>query len=134
LWTASCPISGSGLSLACCYPFCLSSLCLLKVCMEISFFPLSPSPVCFQQLCLSAMCLFSVPCFVQFFWFLCLFLFFDGGSVCPGGFAGLSEWWLGEYHVTLGVHLLVCRMSPKQVWSWHLVAVGDLLFSQCNMV
>jgi hypothetical protein len=20
----------------------------------------------------------------------------------------------------LGVHLLVCQMSPKQVWSWHL--------------
>jgi hypothetical protein len=24
-------------------------------------------------------------------------------------------------------------MSPKQVWSWHLVVAGALLFSQCNM-
>jgi hypothetical protein len=29
---------------------------------------------------------------------------------------------LGEYLMTLGAHLLVCQMSPKQVWSWRLVA------------
>jgi hypothetical protein len=28
---------------------------------------------------------------------------------------------------------LVCQMSPKQAWSWHLVVVRALLFSQCNM-
>jgi hypothetical protein len=28
---------------------------------------------------------------------------------------------------------LVCQMSPKQVWSWHLAVVRALLFSQCNM-
>jgi hypothetical protein len=28
---------------------------------------------------------------------------------------------------------LVCWMSPKQVWSWYLVAAAALLFSQCNM-
>jgi hypothetical protein len=39
LWTATCPISGSGLSLAHCQPFCLSSLCLLKVHAEISSLP-----------------------------------------------------------------------------------------------
>jgi hypothetical protein len=44
------------------------------------------------------------------------------GSVCPGGYAGLSQGWLWEYHVMFVAHLLVCRMSPKQVWSWRLVA------------
>jgi hypothetical protein len=29
---------------------------------------------------------------------------------------------------------LVYGMSPKQVWSQHLAAVGALLFSQCNVV
>jgi hypothetical protein len=33
-------------------------------------------------------------------------VFFGGGmSVCPGGYAGLSQGWLGEYHVTLHAHL-----------------------------
>jgi hypothetical protein len=30
--------------------------------------------------------------------------------------------WLEEYHMLLGAHLLVCQMSPKQVWS-QLLAV-----------
>jgi hypothetical protein len=50
LWTATCPISGSNLSPNHCRPFCLSSLCLLKVHMEISSLLLSTSPMCFQQL------------------------------------------------------------------------------------
>jgi hypothetical protein len=54
------------------------------------------------------------------------------GSFCPEGYADLSQGWLGEYRVTLGTHLLVCQMSPKQVWSQHLV-VGVLLFSQCKV-
>jgi hypothetical protein len=29
----------------------------------------------------------------------------------------LSQGWLGEYHMILDAHLLVCQMSPKQVWS-----------------
>jgi hypothetical protein len=54
--------------------------------------------------------------FIQLF-----FYFLQGGSVCPGGYAGLSQRWLGEYRVMLGAYLLVCLMSPKQVWSWYLV-------------
>jgi hypothetical protein len=51
------------------------------------------------------------------------FFFFlqGGGSVFPVGYAGLSQLWLGENHVVIGAHLLVCRMSPKQVWNQHLV-------------
>jgi hypothetical protein len=37
------------------------------------------------------------------------------------GYAGLSQLWLGENYVVIGAHLLVCRMSPKQVWNQHLV-------------
>jgi hypothetical protein len=56
LWTTTCPISGSGLSLVHCQPFFLSSLCLLKFCMEISslLFPLSL--VHFQKLWPSVVC------------------------------------------------------------------------------
>jgi hypothetical protein len=50
------------------------------------------------------------------------------GSVCPGGYAGLPQWWLGEYRAMIGVHLLVCRMSPKQVWSRCLVAWEPFCF------
>jgi uncharacterized protein YjeT (DUF2065 family) len=50
------PISGTGLSPACCQPFCLFSLCLLKVCMEISSFLLPPSLVHFQQIHPSVTC------------------------------------------------------------------------------
>jgi hypothetical protein len=56
LWAATCPILGSGLSPACCWPFCLSSLCFLKVHMEISSLLLSPSLVCFQLPTPSAVC------------------------------------------------------------------------------
>jgi hypothetical protein len=45
LWTVICPISGSSLSPAHCQPICLSSLCLLKVRMEISSLLLPASPV-----------------------------------------------------------------------------------------
>jgi hypothetical protein len=40
LWSTTCPTSGSSLSSACCWPFCLSSFCLLEVHVEISFLPL----------------------------------------------------------------------------------------------
>jgi hypothetical protein len=49
LWTTACPISGSGLSPACCWPFCLSSFCLLKGHVEISSLFLPTFPVCFQS-------------------------------------------------------------------------------------
>jgi hypothetical protein len=49
LWTATRPISGSSLPLACCRPFCLSSLCLLKFVWRSApcSLLLPPSPVCF---------------------------------------------------------------------------------------
>jgi hypothetical protein len=56
LWIATFPDSGSGLLPACCRPFCLSSLHLLKVHAKISSLPLPSSLVCFQQLHPSAVC------------------------------------------------------------------------------
>jgi hypothetical protein len=56
LWTAICPTSNIGLSPACCRHFCLSSLCLLKVHLEISsllfllsFFSCSFIYICIQS-------------------------------------------------------------------------------------
>jgi hypothetical protein len=74
LWTATCPILGSDLSPASCWPFCLSSLCLLKVCLEIGFLPLPPYLVLLQHPSPSAVCLFSVPCLLFSFCFV-LFCF-----------------------------------------------------------
>jgi hypothetical protein len=74
--------------------------------------------------------LFSSLFIVQF---LFIYLLWGRGLNCPGGYAGLSQGWLWEYHMMLCDHLFVCRMSPKQVWSWCLVAAAALLFSQCNL-
>jgi hypothetical protein len=125
LWIATCPISGSSLSPACCQPFCLSSLCLLKVQMEISSLSLPPSLVHFQHSCPLCCVLVFSSLFIQ------AFFFFAGGSVCPRGYAGLSRGCLGEYCVMLGAHLF--GMSPKQVCSWHLVTAGALMFPQHNV-
>jgi hypothetical protein len=62
-----------------------------------------------------------------------LFCFCGGVSFCPGGYAGLFQRLLWEYCVTLGAQQLVCRMSPRQVWSWSLAALVALLFSQFNV-
>jgi hypothetical protein len=112
LWTTICPISGSGLSHAHCWPFYLSSLCLLKVHTEISSFPLSPSLMHLQQTTPSAACPF------QFFiiQFLCVCVWGGGQStqkamlVYPSGSCGNTS-------CRLFAHLLVCWMFPKQVWS-----------------
>jgi hypothetical protein len=74
----------------------------------------------------STVCLSSVCCLL--FGFFCW-----RGSVCQGGYAGLSQGWLVEYRVTLGAHLLVWQVSPKQVWSQQPEVVAAHLFSQCNM-
>jgi hypothetical protein len=96
-----CPISGSGLSSACCQPFCLSSLCLLKVPMEISFLPLPLSAVCLQHPSPSAACSFSVPCF-----FLCVWGW--GISLSRGAMLVYPRGGCGSTTYCLFAHLLVC--------------------------
>jgi hypothetical protein len=128
LWTATCLISGSSLLTTSCWPFCLSSLCLLKVPVEISSLLSATPPLC-------CVLLLSSLFIVQFSLCVC---------VCGGGGEGQSAqgamlvysrggWGILQYCVMLGAHLLVCQMSIKQVWSQHLVVVRALLFSQCNV-
>jgi hypothetical protein len=69
----------------------ITTICLLIVYAEMNFLLLPPS------LCVLV---FRSLYIVQF-----SFLG-GGGSVCPGGYAGLSLWLLGEYRVMLGVHPL----------------------------
>jgi hypothetical protein len=91
------PLSDSSLLLASCQPFCLSSICLLIICMEINSLPL---PLLW--------CAFSIlsPLLCASFPLIQVFFFLVGSSVCLGDYAGLSCVWLREYHVMLGAHLL----------------------------
>jgi hypothetical protein len=127
LWTTTYPISVSSLSPAPCQLFCLSRLCLLRVRVEISSLHLPLSLVHLQLPNPYAACSFSVPCLLFSF----VFFFAGGGSVFPGGYAGLSEGWLWEYHLMFGAHLwsagCVQSRFGTDIW-WH----GSPLF-QCNV-
>jgi hypothetical protein len=70
-------------------------LCLLRVDMESSSLFLLPSPVRLKHPILSAACPF------QFLVYYSGFLWGGQGSVCLGGYAGLSQGWLWEYCVPL---------------------------------
>jgi hypothetical protein len=118
LWTAICPISGSGSSPAHCLPICLSSLCLLKVHMEISSLPLPLSLVCLEH----PAPLLHVPFHFLVYYSVLGFFLLGGKSVCSGGYAGLSQGVCGNTVCCLFAHVLVCWMSLKQVCSKRLVA------------
>jgi hypothetical protein len=63
-------------------------------------------------------------------------VFFYGaeeGSVCPGGYADLSQGWLGEYCVMLGAHLFGLPNVSQAVSELAYGSAGALLFSQCNV-
>jgi hypothetical protein len=133
LLTAICLISGNGLSLAHCWTFCLSSLCLPKVPMEISSLPCPASLMLSEHPTPSAVCSFSVPCLLFSF----VFVFVEWGSVCLGDYAGLSQGQLWEYHMPficspVGLHLpsrfgagiWQCR-SPPIAWRMFVWAGGS---------
>jgi hypothetical protein len=70
---------------------------------------------------------------IQLVWFLFVYLFFLGWeSVCPGGYAGLSQGWLWEYRMGTWCSPLVCisqaGLEPASG------GAGSLLFSQCNVL
>jgi hypothetical protein len=74
-------------------------ICSLIVCAEISSLCLPPSLVYFQHSHLfCSVLVFSL--FIAQFWG-----FFVWESVSPGGYAGLSQGWLGEYLMMLGADL-----------------------------
>jgi hypothetical protein len=99
-----------------CWPFCLSSLCLLKVHVEISSLFLHPSMVHSEHPAPSTACSFSVSCLLFSFFF-----FFAGWGQSLQGVCwfipGVAVW------IPHSAYLLYCwSVSPKQVWSQHLVA------------
>jgi hypothetical protein len=123
LWTTACPISGSGLSFACCQPFCLCSLCLL----------MWNSAPCSSSL---LWCTFSnsTPLLCVSFQFLVyhsVFIFFFIVQFVQWAMLVYSRGGCGNTTWCLVLTCLVCWMSSKQVRCWHLVAEA-LLFSQCN--
>jgi hypothetical protein len=69
-------------------------------------------------------CYFSV-CYL-------LFNFFLWGVSLPRGYAGLSQGWLGEYHVMLGAHLF--GLPNVSQAGLELTVAAAHLFSQCNVV
>jgi hypothetical protein len=70
LWTATCSISESGLSPACCQPFCLSNICLLKVVQRSAPCSLTFSETLTTPCPLCCMFIFSFLFIVQFFFLL----------------------------------------------------------------
>jgi hypothetical protein len=127
LWTAICPILGSSSSLAHCRPFCLSSLCLLKVHMEISsFLPRfssalrAPCPIC-------CVFLFSSLFIIQFSG---VWVFLQGrGQSVQGAMLVYPGVAVG---VTCAAYLLTCWSVSPKVWSCCLAA-WMLSVSQCNV-
>jgi hypothetical protein len=89
LWTSTCPISGRCLLSAHCQPFCLSPLFTESLCGD----QLLTSPP-FSSALSATPPLLCVLVFSSLFIFQFLFAW-GWGSVCPGGYAGLSQGWLG---------------------------------------
>jgi hypothetical protein len=96
LWTATCPISGSTYHLLTVCTSAFPVTCLLKFSQR--------SGPCSSTL---LRCIFSIPppLLCACFQFVVYSGLFWGGSVCPVGYAGLSQGWLGQYHIMLGAHL-----------------------------
>jgi hypothetical protein len=95
-------------------PFYLSSLCLLKVTMEISSLLLPSSLACSEHTAPSAVCPF------QFLVYYSVFFCGMGVSLSRG-----LCWFIPGVAVGIppATYLLICwSPSPKQVWSQYLVA------------
>jgi hypothetical protein len=125
-WLITCPLS---LPVLPAFP----AVCLLIVQAEFSSLPFSPSPVRFQHShSLCCVLVFSSLFIVQFFFLL------GGRSVCPGGYAGLSQGCLGEYCVMLCAHLFGLPNVSQAglelaVAVVRVAAAAAHLFSQCNV-
>jgi hypothetical protein len=85
----------------------------------------------------------SAPCYSPLLWcdfsvqppLLCAVFFFfagDGQSAQGAMLIYPRDGW-GNTSWCLVLTCFVCWMSPKQVWSQHLMVVRDILFSQCNV-
>jgi hypothetical protein len=125
LRTAICPISDSILLPAHSQSFCLSRLCLLKVCVEISSFILPPSLVYSDHHPLCCMFLFCSLFIIQVF-------LWGGVQSVQGAMLVLPRGSCGNTTCYLFAHLLVCvsqaALEPASG------GAGAFLFSQCNVV
>jgi hypothetical protein len=110
LWADTYPISGS-LSPTCCWPFCLSSLCLLKVHRR-------SAPCSFLLL----QCTSGIPTP------LCCVLVFSSLFILPRGLC----WFIPGVVVGIpcATYLLTCWSAGLELAS---SGAGALLFSQCNV-
>jgi hypothetical protein len=129
LWTTTCPISGSGLSPACWRPFCLSCLCLLKVCREIS----SLLPPLLQCAFSNSSLLLCVS--FQFLFYFSVFFFFAWGM-------GVSLPWRPCWFILGVAGRIPCDAwcSPVGLLNVSQAGLepatggaGALLVSQCNV-
>jgi hypothetical protein len=119
-----------------CQPFCLSSLCLLEVRMDISSLLLPTSPVHSEHSAPSSVCSFSVPCLL-FSLFSFFFLF------CRAGGVSLSRrlcWFISGFAGSLWDYCMLLICSPvglldvSQAGLELVSVIGALLFSQCNVL
>jgi hypothetical protein len=121
---AICLISDNILSPTHYQPFCLSSLCLLNVCVEIS------SSTNLLLWCTQS----TLPPFLHVLYsslFIIQYFFFRAEVSLPRGYAGLSRGTCGNTACCLFVHLLVCiSQAGVEPASGN---AGALLFSQCNV-
>jgi hypothetical protein len=125
LWTTICSISGSSSSPAYCQPICLSRLCLLKVHMEISSWPLPHSVVCTPP---------SLPCvlFSSLFIIEVFFFWGVGGKSVQGPMLVYPRDSCGNTICCLFAYLLICiSQAGLELASG---SMGALLFSQCSVV
>jgi hypothetical protein len=127
LWTNTYPISGSSLSLAHCQPFCFSSLCLLKVCTELSSLP-PPTLFCMLRAPRPLCCvfLFSSLFIIQFFFL------WGGVQSVQGAMLVYPRGGCGNAMCHLFAHLLVCVSQAGLELASGIT--GALLFSQWNVM
>jgi hypothetical protein len=134
LLTSICPVLSSSLSPTCCCPSYHSSLCSLKVRVEISSLPLPLSPMCTAPCPLCCIFLLSSLFIIQFLFIYFFFFLWDSGVslsrgamlVYPRGGCVNTMW-------HLFAPLLVCWMSPKAGLEPLFGGTGALLFSQSNV-
>jgi hypothetical protein len=89
----------------------------------------------FQHFCLLCCVLvFNLLFVVQFFGILFfVFIFCMDGSLCPRGYAGLSQGSLGEYHMMLGAYLFYLPNVSQAGLELVAGGSGSPPVSQCNM-
>jgi hypothetical protein len=150
LWSTTCPTSGSGLSPAHCQPFCLSSICLMKVCAEITSLPNPLLWFTFRVSALSAVCWFFPGGWENNAWCLsvwsavCLPSRFGAGVRWQQPSCFLSVMWCGDAFYGLGFRESKFWLSLVfyflQVWLQHLRKVFNswsscclLLYSSCHL-